>query len=267
MVEERALTVREPAGVALHTLAELERFGDIMAKSGMFNDIKTAAQAVVKIAYGKELGVPPITALTKIHFFTGKPTMSAEIMGSLIKNSGVWDYEPTEMNDERVTIQFLKNGRPFGQSSTFTMEDAKRAGVAGKDNWAKYPRNMLYARALSNGARWYCPHVIGGAYVPEELDAPIDEDGEMVVPREHHRPALGGRVEPAETVEAPMTPDDPNEQADLMVAIREQWEAEHPGIDLQTRIAGSHKGRLLEELTVAELRAVKEKMDKAKNGK
>jgi hypothetical protein len=41
--------------------------------------------------------------------------------------------------------------------------------VAG-DNWQKYPRNMLFARALTNGARWYCPGVYFGAvYSGDEL--------------------------------------------------------------------------------------------------
>jgi hypothetical protein len=76
-------------------------------------------------------------------------------------------------------------GQTIGVSS-FTMEDAKRAGLSGGDNWKKYPRNMLFARAMSNGAKWYCPDVFGGpVYTPDELEprAKFDpESDEMVLP-------------------------------------------------------------------------------------
>ena len=38
-----------------------------------------------------------------------------------------------------------------------------------KDNYKNYPRNMYFARALSNACRWYCPEVIQGYYTVEEL--------------------------------------------------------------------------------------------------
>jgi recombinational DNA repair protein RecT len=53
------------------------------------------------------------------------------------------------------------------------MKDAKAAGLDGKDVWKKYPRNMLFGRAMTNGCRWYCPDIFGGksVYTPEELNA------------------------------------------------------------------------------------------------
>jgi hypothetical protein len=60
------------------------------------------------------------------------------------------------------------SGEELGESS-FSLEDAKRAGLAG-DNWRKYPRNMLYARAVSNAARWYAPEVLTGVYLPDEME-------------------------------------------------------------------------------------------------
>jgi hypothetical protein len=62
----------------------------------------------------------------------------------------------------------------------FTMEEAKQAGVAGKDNWRKYPKAMLFARALSAGVRAHCPDVsVCPVYVPEELGADVNEEGEV----------------------------------------------------------------------------------------
>ena len=49
-------------------------------------------------------------------------------------------------------------------------------------SWKHYPRNMLFSRAISNGAKWYCPDLFGGpVYTPDEMDAIVDVQGEMVV--------------------------------------------------------------------------------------
>ena len=71
-------------------------------------------------------------------------------------------------------------GKVIG-TSAFSIDDAKKAGLAG-DNWRKYPRNMLFARAMSNGVKWYCPNVFGGpVYSPDELGATIDADEGSVI--------------------------------------------------------------------------------------
>ena len=54
--------------------------------------------------------------------------------------------------------------------SKFTIEDAKRAGLIKPDSaWLKYPRAMLFSRAISQGARLFCPDAIGGIYTNEEM--------------------------------------------------------------------------------------------------
>jgi hypothetical protein len=41
---------------------------------------------------------------------------------------------------------------------------------------------MLFARAMSNGVKWFCPDVFNGnaVYVPEELGANVDADGNVI---------------------------------------------------------------------------------------
>jgi len=62
------------------------------------------------------------------------------------------------------------------------MEDAGNAGLIARDNWKKYPRNMLFSRAMSNGAKWHCPDVGAGApiYTPDELGADVDDEGAVI---------------------------------------------------------------------------------------
>jgi hypothetical protein len=51
--------------------------------------------------------------------------------------------------------------------STFSIDDAKKAGTKNID---RFPKNMLFARALSNGVKFYTPDVFSqSVYVPEEM--------------------------------------------------------------------------------------------------
>jgi hypothetical protein len=47
----------------------------------------------------------------------------------------------------------------------------KLEGPKGLSGWGKYPRSMLFARAVTDGARTFAPDVFGGAVYGEgELD-------------------------------------------------------------------------------------------------
>ena len=146
-----------------------------LAKSGYFSDVKSEAQAIVKVMAGAELGLPPFASMSGIHIIKGKPALGANVMATLIKNDPRYDYRVTKMERDECSIDFYENGQKIGTSS-FTLADAKAAGT---QNLAKFARNMLFARAISNGARWYTPGIFGGSpvYTPEELGAQVDEEG------------------------------------------------------------------------------------------
>lgn len=159
---------------------DIASLGDILAKSGYFQDTRDAAQAIVKVLAGQELGFGPVASMTGVYIVKGKVSLSANLMGAAVKRSGRYNYRVLELTDEAAEIEFFEDGKGIGRSR-FTLQDAQKAGLNGSDNWRKYPRNMLFARALSNGVKWYCPDVTGGpAYTPDELGAVVDEDGEVI---------------------------------------------------------------------------------------
>lgn len=171
---------QQPAGES----PDLFRLGKVLATSGYFKDAKDEAQAVVKVLAGQEIGIGPVAAMIGIHVVDGKPTFSARLMASLIKRSGRYNYRvktPDEKRDQECAIEFFEDKESIGLS-TFTMKDAERADLNGKDVWKKYPRNMLFARAMSNGFNWYTPDLSNGlpVYTPEEMGAEVDADGEIV---------------------------------------------------------------------------------------
>ena len=60
----------------------------VIATSGLAPDRMTADQVAVVALKGRELGVPPMQALSHIHVIKGKPTLSAEMMRALITRAG-----------------------------------------------------------------------------------------------------------------------------------------------------------------------------------
>jgi hypothetical protein len=154
--------------IVKHTATEIMSIGKAFAESGMFPDIKSAAQAIVKIQAGAELGIAPFAAMSGIHIISGKPTIGAGVMAAMVKSSGKYNYRVTEQTDKVCSINYYEGAEMVG-TSTFTIEDAKKAGTKNTD---KFPRNMLFARAMSNGVKWYTPDVFAGpVYVPEEMES------------------------------------------------------------------------------------------------
>lgn len=158
-------------------------------ESGMFTDIKSAQQALVKIMAGQEIGIPPFAAMTGIHIIAGKPTIGAGLIAARIKGSGKYDYRVIEQTDKACSIDFYQGKEKIG-NSTFTKEQAVKAGTKNID---KFPANMLFARAISNGVKWYCPDVfMGPVYTPEEM---IDAE-HMEVPEIKQVPSIPEPIKP-----------------------------------------------------------------------
>lgn len=151
-------------------LAEDIQIADLLAKSGYFSNVKNVAEAFTKLRLGRELGVGQVTALRELYLVNNKLAMSSALMAALIQKSGVYDFRVERLDLDGCSIAFFKSGEFIGRSE-FTMADAHKAGLDGKDVWKKYPKNMLWSRALANGARWFCSGIfLGSTYTTEELD-------------------------------------------------------------------------------------------------
>lgn len=173
-----------PSGpVQLRSLDDVARLGETLARSGYFKDTRDAAQAVVKVLYGAELGISPVQAMMGVHIIEGKPAPGAGLIAALVKRSGKYTYRAKRHDEKGCVLEFFEmiggSWQSLGEAS-FTEADARRAGLLNRGPWKSYPQNMYFARALTNGARFYCPDVFGGSvYVPEELGADVDGEGNV----------------------------------------------------------------------------------------
>ena len=170
--------------MSIESLREPMAIGEVFAQSGMFPDIKSQAQAVVKILAGRELGLSPFESMKNIYLVSGKLAIQSNALASLIKSSNKYDYKVEVLTETECKISFWMKGenkeRIIGVSE-FTFKDAAKAGLANKDNWKSYPKNMMFARALANGVRFYCPDAACGWHVSEEFEDIYSNDKKQVI--------------------------------------------------------------------------------------
>jgi hypothetical protein len=148
------------------TIQDISTAGKAIAASGLFG-IKTTEQAVALMLIAQAEGYHPAIAARDYHVIQGRPTLKADAMLARFQSCGGavrWlDY-----TDQKCTAEF---SHPQGGKIeiSWDMARAKSAELGGKDNWKKYPRQMLRARVISEGIRTVFPGCVCGVYTPEEV--------------------------------------------------------------------------------------------------
>lgn len=142
---------------------------------------------------GREMGLGPMESLQKIYVVEGRPSLSAELMRSLVMRAG-HELRFTELTDKKVTLEGRRAGSDAWTSVTWTIADAQRIGVTGKDVWRKYPRAMLANRATSELCRLVFPDALAGiSYTDEEIES--EEAATVTVTRAQTTEAKPAKVQ------------------------------------------------------------------------
>jgi hypothetical protein len=190
--------------------------GDLASKISTTNFVPKGlrgkpAEIAACILTGREVGIGPMQSLSKIHVIDGKPAMSSELMRSLVMAAGHEITYPT-LSDEKVIVKGRRANSDQWTEVTWTIKDAQRIGVAGRDTWKKYPRQMLSARATSELCRLLFPDALGGiSYTVEELK---DDNNDASTKTPVRRARVSKVNQAPEPVEPPLEPENPA-QGDL----------------------------------------------------
>jgi len=158
---------------------------------------KMGAEGIFAIVQkAKAIGVDPLDALNGgFYFVQGKVELTSTMMNDLIRRKG-HSITKDKKSDDKICILHGKRadtGDTWCES--FSIEDAKQAGIY-RNQWLKYPKDMLFARALSRLARQLFPDVIKGCYVDGEIlqatgqDLKIEEQEENDLTHEEMRSAV-----------------------------------------------------------------------------
>lgn len=196
------------------TVDEVRALAKMFAQSALLPpDLRGKEPDVfVSIMAGQELGLPPMAALRGVHVVKGKPVLSADTMVGIVLGSGLAEYfSCIEETPESVTYETKRRGSPHSQVCTWTIDDARNAGLGG-DNWKKYPRAMLKARCKAMLARDVYPDVLAGCYDPDEAReftapingaiVPLSDVEDAVVVGESSQPQRADDIEALDAIES-----------------------------------------------------------------
>lgn len=177
-----------------HSISEVSQMASAVAKSNLFG-VKTPDQALALMLLAQAEGLHPMVAARDYHIIEGRPSMKADAMLARFQLAG-GKVRWASLTDTKVVGEFTHES---GGSATieWDMDRAKVAGLGGKGNWLKYPRQMLRARVISEGIRTVYPACVVGVYTPEE----VQDFGE---PRQAAYEAVPATIKPSPITPAPV---------------------------------------------------------------
>ena len=169
------LSTQRAGGLALQTMAEAMSFANMVAKSDFApKDFKGKPEScLLAIQHGSEVGLSPMQSLQSIAVINGRPTIWGDAALALVQSSPACEYIKEYIEgdgDQAVAVcEVKRRGYPAATVSTFSMFDAKRAGLAGKSGpWTQYPARMLALRARGFALRNAFADALRGLVTAEE---------------------------------------------------------------------------------------------------
>ena len=167
----------------------IEKMGEMIWASGMFGCVKPEQGMVLAMQCLAE-GKAPLELAKTYHIIEGKLTMRADAMlGRYLTTGGKVKW--LVRSDTEVRAIWSKDGNDVEIAST--LEEFKNNGIALsakgglKDNWRKFPKQMLTARNVSEAVRLLAPQIISGIYTPEEVSDFSSQDKPLPKPVEYQR--------------------------------------------------------------------------------
>lgn len=129
------------------------------------------ANVLLAVSMGNALGLEPAIALTGIRVIDGQPSLSAQLQAALVRKAGHKLRISIESGSVTATV-IRKDDPDHEHSAVWTMDRARRAGLADRGAWRTYPEAMLMARAITEVVRMAASDVLLGlSYTEEELGA------------------------------------------------------------------------------------------------
>ena len=156
--------------VSLSNMDEAFAFANMLSQSGMVPKIYTGkpADIVIAMQMGSEIGLKPLQSLQNIAVVNGRPTIWGDAVIAICQNSGLLEDITEVVTDTEATVTVTRSGQE-PHSVTFSMEDAKKAGLANKAGpWTQYPKRMMKNRARAFALRDKFADVLSGFGITEE---------------------------------------------------------------------------------------------------
>ena len=180
------------------TFEQALTFSQYLADSDMVpKDFKgKPGNCLVAIQWGAEIGLQPLQAMQGIAVINGRPSLWGDALIALVRSSPSCEYIAESQTETVATCKVKRRGEPE-TTRTFSMDDAKRAGLVGKQGpWSQYPKRMMQMRARAFALRDVFPDVLKGLPMAEEV---MDTPRDMGTAEEVKPDPLAGVLESAQT--------------------------------------------------------------------
>lgn len=161
----------EPTGFA--DMMAIAQAASVMRIGG----VKSPEEALLRIMRGRSVGLTAVQALEYVFVINGRTGVDAMVLrGLAMQHPECVKFHFAESTPTTCTVVAQRRGAPE-QRFTWTIEDAKRAKLADKDNWRAYPAQMLRARASTDAAKAVFSDAVAGMTSREEI---VDTHGETI---------------------------------------------------------------------------------------
>ncbi len=140
----------------------MQQLAKFVADSGYYKDVNTPAKAMVIMMKGYSLDIEPMTALDGIFVINGRPFVGAKLVKGLLEDKGKCQRFDVIGDARQCTVTIQRKGRAEPNVFKFTWDDAVKAQLVGKDNWQKYPVQMLRWRAIKQAVDTEFPELSFG---------------------------------------------------------------------------------------------------------
>lgn len=169
----KAPVVANERGVTFSTMDDMWRFCVACVNSNQFKDINTPEIALIRLQAGMELGLTPIWSLTNIMVTNGRPSVWGDgLLGIVLAQPTCEDVIETSRgtfpNDDYTAVCEVRRKGRAPVVREFSVADAKKANLFGKNVHATYPKRMLMMRARSWACRDAFADALRGLGVVEE---------------------------------------------------------------------------------------------------
>lgn len=211
-IQPRAVSAPQDDAVGFASLVSM---GDQLRRTGFLPaHIKDGVSFAAIVLMGRELGMGTMAACRKLQVIKGTVTERAD--SQLARFKSVGGRSQFKELSETKAVLWLRHPNGDEHTETFTIDDAKRAGLSSNDNYSKHPKAMLRSRAITAGLKSIGWEGAVGIYDPDEIAdaepvkpfvragyaARVSEDGEIVAERQPETPDEPARATSEDMVRA-----------------------------------------------------------------
>lgn len=235
-------------GIEIDTLEKLEAMADYVLKSGLApKECNSVANIIVRAQMGMELGLSFMYSIQNIANINGRPAIWGDAIPALVLSSGlcaefagrfVGKDDGSYTDDFRYEVTARRKGHETASVVSFSVGDAKKAGLWGKNVWAPYPKDMMRHKAVARAAKIVFPDVLGGIACAEDIRDYIEVEAQPIAPPRNVED-ITARLEAENQTAAP----EPEQQGPTREELTARWRTlkkKHTALtnkDLKTALA------------------------------